>query len=270
MKALLLGTALFTAGSAVTIMPSAAAAQAEVATQRSGMFSVKLDRVSRDAQGWIDAILLMRNETAEAQQITDGTFSVVLLDVDGLGVAVTEVHDGDQAELRRYTTFPMIAPGAEVRLRYRIRTLTNGAPITQLIVREPDKGQATFDVAHLAGAASVSPIAGPVGTGAFVPLGIFAVRKDALRLVNGRLELFFTLRNTGKQPQQVSGEFEFLLGNARVANRREFAPARGTWATAHDTLWVEPGAEARLRTWFEARSPGTVQVTDWTRTELLP
>lgn len=268
MKALLLGTALLVAGPAIAASPQAALTEA--VAQRSGVFGVKLDRVSRDAQGWIDAIFVVRNESAEAQQITDGTFSVVLLDTDGLSVAVTEVHDGEQTELRRYAMFPMVAPGAEVRLRYKIRTLANGAPVTQLIVREPDKGQATFDVAHLAGAASTTTVAGPVGEGAFVPLGFFSVRKDALRVVNSRLELFFTLRNTGKQPQQVSGEFEFLLGSARLANRREFAPARGAWVPAHDTLWVEPGGEARLRTWFEARSPGTIQVSDWTRTELLP
>lgn len=251
------------------VAPASAQTPAPPPAQTMGVFSVRLEQAQLDAQGRIDAIFIVRNETGEAQQITDGTFSVVLQDADGLGIAVTEVHDGSQATLRRFAALPMVLAGAEQKLRYVVQPLQNGAPVTKLIVREPDKPRAVFDIAHLASAAALKRPAGPTGTGAFATLGLFKVRRDALLAANGRTELFFTVENLTKQPQQISGEFEFLRGLGGLANRREFGAARGGWIAAHDTIVVEPGEQARLRSWFEARGPGALRVTDWTTTSAV-
>jgi urease beta subunit len=258
---------------APALTPGVASASAQTPApppaQTMGAFSVQLAQAQVDSQGRIDAIVIVRNETDEAQQITDGTFSVVLQDADGLGIAVTEVHDGAQPTLRRFTALPMVPAGAEQKLRYVVQPLQNGAPVAKLIVREPDRPRAAFDIAHLASAAALKRPAGPTGPGALTTLGLFKVRRDALVAANGRTELFFTVENITKQPQQISGEFEFLLGAGGLANRREFGAARGGWIAAHDTIVVEPGEQARLRTWFEARSPGALRVTDWTTTSAV-
>lgn len=234
-------------------------------------FSVRMDRALIDRTGSVDVSLTVRNESDEPQQVTDGIFRVLIYDADGLGIGMTEVHQGGEGPLTRFPSAVMVQPGEDLSIRYVLKPLTGGAPLSQLVVREDLAEPASFNIAGLSAPNAVA-VVGPSGGGGFASLQNFDVRLDELKVQGNRTELFFTVRNTTSQIQQVSGEFEFTLttpSGAQLANRREFGPARGPFRAAHDTIMLEPGADVHVRTWFEGRQTGTVTVTDWTITELL-
>jgi hypothetical protein len=111
----------------------------------------------------------------------------------------------------------------------------------------------------------------PAGGGAFKPLSKFDLRIDNIAPArDGMLEAFVTFRNPGRDWRYLSEGVFQLRGTDRdgaiLSTRSQFYTVRGERGADRMPagMYVEPGAETRLRLIWERPVNGPIKVSDGT------
>lgn len=256
--------------------PPASTHAANAGTARPGIFhaledfDVRLDEARAGRDGKLHVFLTVKNKSARDFYMSSGPFRVVASDADGVGVeAQSRPYRATGEQATAFDEVPTIPAGGEFRMRYVLELPAVHGPLTRVSVRESAKKALYFDVAHAD--PDPSPMPAPAtGRGTFKSLSKLDVRIDnVVPGRDGRLEAFVTLRNPTREVQSTSkGEIKLSGMNADGAKSTSVSvlhSVRGERGRNDELpllVYVEPGAEMRLRYVFDESINGPITVSD--------
>lgn len=239
-------------------------------------FSVGLVRSSVLRNGVVDIVLSIQNDTRDNQPIVGSLFHLNLVDVDGLGAATVAPFVAEEGPARTFAERVTLYPRQQMEVRFQIQPHPGHGPLDKLTVRVGVEDPAVFDMSALMTPLMSPAAAAPTGDSVFASLTNFDVRVDRiLDQPSGGSEVYYTIRNATDRVQRTTGttvSFSFVDPSGSVQkSMRNFFPSRGTEKPRllNESVFIEPGAEAHMRTYFASRAQGQIHVTDDRVTETV-
>jgi hypothetical protein len=234
-------------------------------------FDVRVDQMAPARDGAVNVFVTVKNKSGKEKYISTAAFlTVQLTDSDGVSVRQNQMYRAT-AEGSELLPAGMTLPAdGELKGRFTITPPEVHGPLRTVSIRQSDKKAVWFDASGADANPSASP-APPAGGGAFKPLSKFDLRIDNIVPArDGMLEAFVTLRNPGRDWRYLSEGQLKLSGTDRdgaiLGTRSQFHTVRGERGNDRMPagMYVEPGAETRLRLIWDRPVSGPIKVSDGT------